>query len=227
MSVPHLTTPCVLCLADDPPQVETGDGKRYADCARCGLIHLEPSHHPTAQAERAHYDTHDNDPGDARYRGFLSRLAEPLLKRLPPGAGGLDYGAGPGPTLSVMLAERGHPTAVYDPFFHPDRAVLERRYDFVTCSETAEHFHRPREVLVRLRDLLRPDGILAVMTVMYPGPEPAGADFAGWWYRRDPTHVSFYRPRTFEWIAEWLGWTAELPRPNVALLRAPIEPDDS
>ena len=219
--------PCVLCLAELSRQLETGDGKRYTDCARCGLIHLHPAHHPTAEEERAHYHTHENDPGDARYRAFLSRLADPLLTRLDPGAEGLDYGAGPGPTLSVMLAERGHPTAVYDPLFHPERGALERSYDFVACSETAEHFHRPREELTRLRGLLRPGGILAVMTVMYPGPEPAGADFEVWWYRRDPTHVSFYRPRTFEWIARWLGLAAELPRPNVALLRAPTEPDDS
>jgi SAM-dependent methyltransferase len=224
VSAPGDPLPCPLCLRADPRPVGTGDGRLYGDCRACGLIHLHPAHHPTPEAERAHYRTHENDPGDPGYREFLSRLADPLLERLDPGAEGLDYGAGPGPTLSVMLAERGHPTAIYDPFFHPDRAVLDRSYEFVTCSETAEHFHRPREELARLCSLLRPGGILAVMTVMYPGAEPAGGDFEGWWYRRDPTHVSFYRPRTFEWIAEWLGWTAELPRPNVALLHRPGRP---
>jgi hypothetical protein len=42
-----------------------------------------------------------------------------------------------------MLAEAGHAMALYDPFFRPDPAALERDYDFITCTETAEHFHHP------------------------------------------------------------------------------------
>jgi len=201
--------------------VETGDGRCYLDCLSCGLIHLHPDHHPLPDDERAHYDTHENDPEDPRYRAFLARLADPLLARLDRGTEGLDYGAGPGPTLSRMLAERGHPTEIWDPFFAPDPAMLARRYDFVSCTETAEHFHHPRQEFERLDALLRPAGLLAVMTVMYSDDAITGDEFATWWYRRDPTHVSFYRRRTFRWIAEWLGWTAELPRPNVALLGKP------
>jgi len=44
---------------------------------------------------------------DPRYRRFLARLAEPLIAHLPKGARGLDFGCGPGPTLSLMLREAG------------------------------------------------------------------------------------------------------------------------
>jgi hypothetical protein len=30
-------------------------------------------------------------------------------------------------------------------------------------------------------------------------------DFQDWWYRRDPTHVTFYHQDTFEHIAECFG----------------------
>jgi hypothetical protein len=95
-------------------------GRRYGTCAACGLIQVTREDHLTPAAERAHYGTHRNDPADPGYRTFLDRLCAPLVQRLPPGAEGLDYGSGPGPTLSVMLEEQGFPMRVYDPHFADD-----------------------------------------------------------------------------------------------------------
>jgi 2-polyprenyl-3-methyl-5-hydroxy-6-metoxy-1,4-benzoquinol methylase len=206
---------CPLCGGDRIEAVEAR-GKCYFDCARCRLVHLAPVHRIDASAERAHYETHVNDPADAGYRAFLSRVATPVAEILKPGASGLDYGSGPGPALSVMLAERGFSVALYDPFFAPDAEVLERTYDFVTCTETAEHFFHPAEEFSRLRRLLRPGGLLAVMTEVLRDE----ASFADWWYLRDPTHVSFYRPETFEWLARHHGWSHRFARRNVILLQA-------
>ncbi|MEX0601220.1 MAG: class I SAM-dependent methyltransferase, partial [Rhodothermales bacterium] len=133
---------------------------------------------------------------------------------LPAGAAGLDYGSGPGPTLSVMLEERGHPMAIYDPFFAPDERVFDRSYDFITCSETVEHFFRPREEFERLYGLLRPGGWLGVMTRFV-----TDRDFETWWYVRDATHVCFYRTETMYWIEEQFDWTLHLPAPDVALFQ--------
>ena len=47
------------------------------------------------------------------------------------------------------------------------------------------------------------------------------ARFAGWHYRRDPTHVVFYRESTLAFIANRIGWTMEIPRANVAIFRKP------
>lgn len=46
-----------------------------------------------------------------------------------------------------------------------------------------------------------------------------GEDFARWHYRRDPTHVVFYREATFRVIARQRGWHCEIPAANVALMR--------
>lgn len=155
--------------------------------------------------ELAHYRTHENRVDDPRYRAFLAQVADPLTTRLTPGAAGLDYGCGPGPALAAMLAERGFPCEVWDPFFFPDPAPLGRHYDFVCCTEVVEHMHDPRDGFRRLAGLLAPDGILAVMTELQPSADA----FAAWHYPRDPTHVSFFSERTMRWVAQAYGWRVE------------------
>jgi SAM-dependent methyltransferase len=204
---------CPLCgsAAVHPlPPVRAG---RFLECSACGLVHRPAEERPSAAGERTHYATHRNDPGDERYRAFLDRLAAPLAARLRPGAEGLDYGCGPGPALAAMLEERGFRMRLFDPFFAPDAGALELTYDFVTCTETVEHFHRPAGEFARLDGLLRPGGILAVMTEPVPEDRPLGE----WRYARDPTHVCLYRPRTMEWIARWCGWRLESPGRGVYL----------
>lgn len=205
--------PCPLCRSADVRPHAERRGSRYHRCGVCRLVFLDPAQRPSANEERAHYGTHQNDPDDPGYRAFLARLADPLAERLPPGAEGLDFGAGPGPALARMLEERGFPMRVYDPFFAPDADALRRTYDFVTCTETAEHFHHPAAELARLDGLLRPGGWLGVMTEMLDDAR----DFATWRYARDPTHVCFYAPETMRWIADAYGWRMERPARNVVL----------
>lgn len=193
------------------------DGRDYWACAVCEARFLDPRQHPAREEEYAHYLTHENQADDPGYRRFLAKLAEPLLARLPANARGLDYGCGQSPALAAMLGEAGHAVALYDPFFHPDPAPLERRYDFVTCTETAEHFHRPAETFVRMMALVRPSGWLAVMTCF----QTDDARFAKWHYRRDPTHVVFYRETTLRHLAAAHGWSCEVPVKDVALMQRP------
>lgn len=178
---------------------------------------MDPANRPSQAEERARYETHRNDPADRAYREFLGRLALPLARRLRPGAHGLDYGSGPGPTLSLIMQELGFPTTNYDPFFAPDPQPLESTYDFITCSEAAEHFFNPGMEFARLDALLRRSGWFGLMT----GIRDRETDFGSWWYTRDQTHVCFYRPQTLEWIAGHYGWLLERPEKDVALYFKP------
>jgi len=187
----------------------------YWRCRRCEAIFLSPSQRLDPQREAAYYRLHRNDIDDPGYRRFLSRLCRPLLARLPTGARGLDFGCGPGPALAQMLGDAGMHMAVYDPEFFPERAVLAERYDFVTCSEVVEHLHHPARVFAELFAMLRPGGLLAIMT----GFPPADDGFAQWHYRRDPTHVVFYEPATLHWLAQQHDADCEIPCRNVALLQ--------
>lgn len=214
---PVCTPRCPLCHAPGPAHFASLREGEYWRCPACGLTFLHPDGHPDAAAERAQYETHENDPLDPGYRRFLGRLAEPLVARLPAGAEGLDYGCGPGPALAMMLREAGFPTAVYDPFYVPDTAPLERQWDFITCTEVVEHFHHPAVEFDRLHGLLRPGGWLGVMTELLTDD----ARFAGWRYRRDPTHVAFYSEAVLTWIARRYGYALQRPGRNVALFCKP------
>ena len=193
------------------------DGCTYYRCLRCEATFLPSTQHPAPGVECAEYALHCNDPADLGYRRFLDRLARPLLARLAPGSAGLDYGCGPGPVLADMLRAAGHDMALYDPFFAADGAVLKRTYDFVTCTEVVEHFHDPAAEFARLDALLKPGGWLAVMTCF----QTDDARFAGWHYRRDPTHVVFYREATFHFLAARFGWRCEVPAKDVVLMHKP------
>ena len=204
---------CVVCRQPEPVPLMAVGGRDYWRCERCQARFLDPGQQPDRSAEKQEYDRHQNDPGDAGYRGFLNRLAEPLLERLPSGSRGLDYGCGPGPALAAMLREAGHHMAVYDPIYAPDEDALTSRYEFITCTEVVEHFHDPAGEFERLVSLLEPGGWLGIMTRF----QTDDARFAGWHYRRDPTHVVFYRPATFEWLGQHLGLAVETRPPDVVL----------
>lgn len=193
----------------------TVEERRYLRCRVCEARFLDPAQRPTRAAERRHYRTHRNAVDDRGYRDFLAKLATPLLARLTVPAEGLDFGCGPGPALAAMLAEAGHRTALYDPFSHPDPTPLQRTYDFVTCTEVAEHLHDPAGTFDRLAALLRPGGWLAVMTSFQTDDER----FANWHYRRDPTHVVFYRAQTFAVLAAQRGLDFDSPAKDLAFLR--------
>jgi SAM-dependent methyltransferase len=164
-----------------------------------------------------HYRSHKNEVGDPRCRQFVFRVGDPLLARLAPESRGLDYGCGPGPALAAILREHGHDVSIYDPFFHSEAAALARLYDFVICCEVIEHFHRPAEEFDRLDTLLQPGGWLGLMTCFRTDDER----FTNWHYRRDPTHVVFYREETLVHVAGIRGWTCDIPRKGVAIMRKP------
>ncbi|MBK1850320.1 class I SAM-dependent methyltransferase [Marinobacter sp. 1-4A] len=172
----------------------------------------------SAEEERVVYDLHNNDPGDSGYRAFLEKLAVPMIERIPSGAVGLDFGCGPGPALAEILRESAMDVALYDPFFYPEPSVLDQQYDFITCTEVVEHLHHPAKVFTQLDGLLKPGGWLGIMTCFQTCDER----FDNWHYRRDPTHVVFYREATLRLIAKRMGWIMSVPCKDVAVFHKPL-----
>jgi hypothetical protein len=114
-----------------------------------------------------------------------------------------------------MLEEAGLEMALYDPFFQDEPAVLQWRYDVITLSEVADHFFEPADEFDFLAERLKPGGWLALMTCF----QTDDARFRNWHYRRDPTHVVFYRLATLQVVAEQRSWSCEVPRKDVALFQ--------
>ncbi|MFQ5465017.1 MAG: class I SAM-dependent methyltransferase [Thermodesulfobacteriota bacterium] len=207
-------TPCPLCSA--PSEAFHRDRSReYMRCPVCSLVYVPPVHHPGAVEEKRRYDLHRNDPGDPGYRAFLGLLIDVVVPLLPEGAVGIDYGSGPGPTVSVMLGERGFDVVDYDPFYAPDAGALERGYDFLISTETVEHFHNPGAEWGRMISLVNGGGLAGVMTGLIKDDQ----DFSSWRYKDDPTHVCFYSVDTMRWIAGRYGLRVSFHGERAAVFR--------
>ncbi len=216
-SLPSLAAvSCPLCAA---PQelIWLQDLKRcYYRCENCALIFADPASHLSAEAEKAIYQQHENNPADAGYRQFLNKLAAPLLAKLGDCTGltALDFGSGPGPTLHLMLQEAGLNTSIYDPYFANDPTKLLSQYDVICSTEAIEHFYQPAKEWSLWLTMLKPQGTLALMTRLAPDK----ARFFSWHYKNDPTHVSFFSRETFEFLASRDGFSLEIIEPDVILL---------
>ncbi len=203
MNHEHVDQICPLCHISEG-SLFYQDNREYFRCPTCHLVFVSPKCFLPPKEEQAQYDKHENSADDPRYRRFLGRLFTPLSQRLHSGSCGLDFGSGPGPTLSVMFEEAGHSMEIYDPFYAPDPTPLHQQYDFITASEVVEHLHYPQRELDRLWSCLKPEGLLGIMTKRVIDQEA----FSRWHYKNDPTHVCFYSIETFQWLAN--HWNATL-----------------
>lgn len=192
---------CPLCNHSAISMYYQDHLSRYHHCLECDLVFLDPKFHLDVKEEKKIYDQHENALFDEGYRKFLSKLFNPLLKILPPNQTGLDFGAGPGPFLAKILEDHGHTMKLYDPYYHPHKENLKKRYDFIVSTEVFEHFYSPGKEISSLKCLLRDNGILGIMTKLNPGKE----HFKDWYYRKDETHVCFYSTKTMNWLADFLN----------------------
>jgi len=208
-------TKCRVCERAEAELFVSADGNDYFRCPVCLATFIDASRLLKPEEEKARYAFHKNDPSDIGYREFLKKLSDPLIERLGAPKEGLDFGCGTGPALSQMLEEAGHKVNLYDPFFYPDKELLKKQYDFITCTEVFEHLHSPSRELKLLDSLLKPGALLAVMTCFQTDDEM----FVRWHYRRDPTHVVFYKEETMRYIAQSFGWGIEIPVKNVVFFK--------
>ena len=209
---------CPLCNHTPSQDFYQGRLRKYLRCPVCALIFVAREYLLSPKDERARYDLHENDPQDPGYRNFLSKLVTPLLEQLGlPPLSGLDFGSGPGPALAMMLEEQGYNISLYDPYYAPQPEVLEHTYDFVTCTETMEHFYTPGKEWDILVKLVKPGGLLGVMTKLIDEPEK----FPDLHYTKDDTHVSFFSRRTFSFLAKKDRLAVEFFCDNVVLFSKP------
>lgn len=206
---------CPLCAAKETEFYFKDKKRSYLQCSRCDLVFVPQEQLLDAETEKAHYDMHENNPQDQGYRHFLSRLAIPLLERVNTSAKGLDFGCGPGPTLSLILEEAGHSMSVYDIYYQPDTEVLEERYDFMTSTEVIEHLYDPQRIWGLWLNLVKPGGWIGLMTKLVIDKEA----FANWHYKNDPTHVCFYSKATFNYLAQRDNLDLEFIGNDVILLK--------
>ncbi len=175
---------------------------RYFHCSYCDLVFLDPELRPTREEEESRYLEHNNSPEDGRYVRYLRSFAEEaLLPYVKPPQKVLDFGSGPSPVFARLLGDAGFSVDLYDPLFAPHSAWRDKQYEAITAIEVAEHLFEPLNTFREISRLIRPGGYLVLRTLLHYSDR---GRFASWWYRQDPTHVTFYSPRSFAVLAELL-----------------------
>lgn len=193
---------CLLCQNPTASTKTTLNGIIFLTCDTCFVLFKHPQHFVTATVEKERYLKHTNDVTNHGYQKFVSPLVNAIFSKYNTTDMGLDFGAGTGPVVSKLLSEKGYIPALYDPFFHPDTAALQKKYDYIICSEVIEHFYNPNKEFQLLKNLLKPKGTLYCMTELVPKEIP----LKDWYYKNDYTHVVFYTEKTMQWIKKKYGF---------------------
>jgi len=188
---------CPLCGSSSNSFYTQGQ-REFLQCYLCLSVFTHPKDYLTPKAEQAHYLCHNNDPEDIRYQNFVSPVTNAILANFKRQHKGLDFGSGTGSPIVKVLEDNGYDIKQFDLFFHNHPDVLQQTYDYIACSETAEHFKEPYKEFYQLRKLLKPNGKLYIMTDRF---EPE-RDFGTWFYKTDPTHVFLYHKKAFEYIKQ-------------------------
>lgn len=205
--------PCSLCGGHTRTFTKS-ENREYVHCTDCEAVLLLPQFYISPEAEKQRYQYHNNDVEDPAYQEFVSPITSGILKDFTPENTGLDYGCGTGPVVASELRKRDFKIALYDLYFKPDEAALQKKYDFVICCEVMEHFHEPAMEFQKLSSLLKPGGKLYCKTSLFSNE----MDFESWYYKNDPTHVFFYTKDSLEWIRKNFGFKKLEIQPRLIIL---------
>ena len=172
----------------------------YYRCCFCGFISLNDSQRVDIKLEKQQYDQHNNSLENKGYvemfEEFIDLSIALYLENIQTA---LDFGSGPSPVFSELLKRRGLEVDIYDLFYAPKKVYEDKSYDLITSTEVFEHLCQPLETLELLTRHLNFNGYIVLMTKFPPKEDDL---FLNWWYRRDPTHISFFTPKSFEIMAE-------------------------
>jgi len=194
---------CKICNAKTTQIEDVKKKLVYYRCRACGFVYLEESHRVSSTEEKRKYDQHNNSLENEGYvqmfEDFIELSIAPYLKKIQTV---LDFGSGPTPVFAELLKQRGLEVDIYDLYYAPKRVYEGKSYDLITSTEVFEHLSKPLETLALLVGHLDTNGYIVLMTKFPPKGDKA---FLDWWYRRDPTHISFFTPKSFEVMAQKVG----------------------
>ena len=196
---------CPICRSPVEQSLhDPGLRRTYFACGACGFIFLASEDRLPLQLQKARYLRHENSLSEKGYRSFLdSFLRKTVIPYVEKGTRVLDFGSGPVPAFSWLLKQNGYRVDSFDPVFCPDYSWRKRRYGAVILVEVLEHLTDPVDTLSRLRDRLSPGGFLCIRSSLHEGDL---SRFESWWYRQDPTHVSFFSAASLQHLAAKLGF---------------------
>jgi SAM-dependent methyltransferase len=199
---------CRIC--SHPAHLLFNDTRPFFGCNVCGLIFTDCF--ISEEAVEKHYkDQHSNSFDWMREaKGFVEWIKNmgqpvPLLSLSI-----LDYGSGSG-LLAEALKNIGFQVDCYEPMLHGkfNPNVYSKSYDVIILNEVMEHLEDINQILDRIYGILALNGVIIIKTLLTDriinDPENFKESFSRWWYKDDPTHISFFSFMTIEYLCHDRG----------------------
>ncbi len=203
---------CRICSF--PSTLFYRDARTFFKCPNCALIFTKDI--PEKALEENHYkkqwQSTEPDFWEKQVTNLISYFQSfgisPGKHRI------LDFGAGSG-ELTLELQRRDYRVTALEPM--TDGYLKDQSYPFlfdaVVAIEVIEHLPNVWEELEEITKILKPGGIMAISTGLtnsFIDSPDAVEQFKGWWYKDDPTHISFFCNQTLSVMAEMKNYTIEI-----------------
>ncbi len=196
---------CKICNSPTITFYDNIMKSNFFHCSSCEFIFKDATSYVSTERELQQYENHNNSfesPGYVQmFQDFMDVTIAPYRHEIKTA---LEFGSGPGPVLAELLKREGFEVDLYDKYFSPEKVYKNKQYDLITSTEVIEHIDNTLELFSFFKTHLKSGGYLALMTQFHDNTQEG---FLKWWYRKDPTHITFYRPHTFKVLAEKFDFT--------------------
>jgi 2-polyprenyl-3-methyl-5-hydroxy-6-metoxy-1,4-benzoquinol methylase len=197
---------------------------RIVRCRKCRLVYTNPRPRPEAIAAGYRNAVDPDYSREDSSRSINAHLSLHTVKRFAHGGRLLDVGCSTGYFLNAARLDfevQGIELSEWAAKYARERLKLEvlnagleeaalpaERFDVVTLNDVIEHFADPRAALVRVQALLRPGGLLYLVT---PNIESLSARLLqGRWWGLRPAHIFYFSPATLTALLRETGFEVEL-----------------
>ncbi len=229
---------CHVCAGTDDRTYIEARGYRIAQCRSCGLWFVNPQ--PTTKELKEFYAAYDDGEQWRNLEEHFNRGVRQAILRMKPSGAVLDIGCGSGNFLRCMkekgfsafgiepsgsgsnYAREAHGVDIYHGMIEDYLAAnRERSFDLVTMLNVLEHLTDPARILLELKQVLAPDGVLAIVV-----PDARFHDMVGrlrrwvglsdpYWIEQPkaflsgfklPDHLCSFQPRTIALLLQRCGF---------------------
>lgn len=201
--------PCRICQAFS--SIFFQDQRAFFKCPECSLIFTEGI--PSKEAEEKHYKDQWATTDPNFWKSQVDVLLQLIGNYLTPSRI-LDFGSGSG-EMTNEFRKRGYDVTALEPMTHgylKDQNYSEK-FNVVIAVEVIEHLLKPWEELQEIEKVLAQDGIVifsSLLTNSFIDRPDAREQFKNWWYKDDPTHVSFFCNRVLSKMADMKNYDIDI-----------------
>lgn len=201
--------PCRVCSR--PAAVFYQDVRTFYRCGNCSLIFTNEIAPPPEQEK--HYKAQWGNQQAEFWKGQADAFLQ-IIRQYHEPRRILDFGAGSG-MLTDELRKRGVDCTPLEPMVHGylKDQKYPHKFDAIVGVEVIEHLPNLWEEMREMEKVLAPGGVMLFTTLLTEAfintPDAAGA-FREWWYKDDPTHVTFFGYRSLEVLGDIAGYDVDV-----------------